>query len=1104
MACAPDYKGIKKMTELRDRCDGPPLPAGITVKDMTSLTLEQIRTLYKYADIIHDHCDGNRSTIPNCAKNRYHALPDELVAFLEPAGADVSGMGLIQFLGGIHNGDKLLNTNDIEGSFDTLLATAFPTEFGINQNTEAIKLQRANQTANTLRADTPLTVPLASILSGAVKLDALTDDTIIQLQGKDVILTAEQEGAIGMFVHGFFDTFIGGGSTPFQVMFDSSPSVKAFMKQAGPSKFTQLYTAQTVLDSASSGRTLLGGPANMFIQPHQYKSYALTNASRSLGRANTVAEITTEPSADGKSIRVVCVLNNIGADTTIEETIYIEDVVGQQRISSGPSLGYIATLNDECSTLFATTEFKEIYSRKDVDAITASLQSINNKLCELQKCDATMWKMTLLLGAFIHAYARRAIPVETMAVDFLDFINDWKGFGDAEMVYATTNVPGKNLFATVDRVSATFGRFAGLPVVRSNGVTKEHILYRPVIAQTVGGQYLSELKHILTRLQSYTVIMKNYVLLGSYMPNIEALYNATRRGTPERPNPAYILDGISDNYLIKYALTAKIHDLHVYIDKIRTKLLDFQTHAHAHTLPVLQFFSPTTQNVFDIVLTPNLQAIRSYDASRIHSSYLVPISLELLTKFETSIPDDNVRAIIGAIKDPASQFPRFTVPIGADVKPRVKTQLNTLDIRLITLPLYINILKLFMEHIEKALPELVELETMIQKITRMTLLERQNSPTVFVKKLHTINTQLRAGNALLLNSELRLSPTTFVQLVHAYDTLFLPPNFIRRDEFSPRHPFIAALKQISKAFFNDELRSAYETDIDNRIIPSLNASINSLIGVGERPTAITNRRISDNFDTLLNTALYDSAPPLAGTKRERNTTRRNNNKNNNNATQTIKRSKTIGGNRLANTKSVKSDIVYTLGPPIVTPGSDRNKASVLDLMYTFAYEYHTLYVLESELNVRVPDANFIHIYANEVEYTSSEHVVVEKPASLTFSGVHILKPYIDDVLIRVGFSLDSYVDIKEFIDECEISYKLMSGISQEITLSPVERVVTPPLEPRSGLIALENTTDYTNTDNINKLLEQKSSDSVRRKLKTPKPKSLGPTPKSIQALLTAR
>ena len=68
MACPSDYSGLQKIKELRDQCDTT--ITGLTVKDMSEMTFEELRMLFKYADLLHDHCDGDRSTILNCAKNR--------------------------------------------------------------------------------------------------------------------------------------------------------------------------------------------------------------------------------------------------------------------------------------------------------------------------------------------------------------------------------------------------------------------------------------------------------------------------------------------------------------------------------------------------------------------------------------------------------------------------------------------------------------------------------------------------------------------------------------------------------------------------------------------------------------------------------------------------------------------------------------------------------------------------------------------------------------------------------------------------------------------------------------------------------------------------
>jgi hypothetical protein len=276
---------------------------------MSEMAIAELRILYKYADLLHDHCDGARTTVKNCAKNRYHFIPDELGALVEPSGAavDLSNIRLIQFLKAIHNDVKSLNTNNIEDSLSELGSYAFPREFGgvtvqVGEERERkrAKIDEAHRRARVLSHvyggpdESVPTLTVEDIMRSEYDLNALQEYNALQISLDHHSVSTEALASVGRFIHEFYVSQTGSKNvTNYNVFCDAAPNVVKFMKEV-PS-FTQIFTAQTVLDSAPSGRELLGERVALYVGAadesgveHVYDTDGLTNRTAGLGRANRV------------------------------------------------------------------------------------------------------------------------------------------------------------------------------------------------------------------------------------------------------------------------------------------------------------------------------------------------------------------------------------------------------------------------------------------------------------------------------------------------------------------------------------------------------------------------------------------------------------------------------------------------------------------------------------------------------------------------------------------------------------------------------------------------------------------------------------------------
>lgn len=1015
MACPSDYSGFQKIKELRDHCDNT--ITDLTVKDMSEMTFEELRMLFKYADLLHDHCDGDRTTILNCAKNRYHLIPDELKSLFSgatAAGTIVSSeaVQLIQFLNAIHNGDKHLNTTHIEDSFSELLSYAFPREFGgttliIADDLPEIKnkkagetKRRANQLSNIYNTtdETAPTITVDDIAAGNYNIVGLQDYNTLQIS-LDHHTTPAILTSVGNFIRAYFATQNNGSpDTTYNVVCDSSPNIVKFMKSASGSPFTQIYTAQTVLDSASSGRTLLSdAPVPMYVGDdsgieHTYTTYGLTNATSGINRLNRVAKIKTRAVKEGgaEKIIITTTLTNIGAPIDIIETLYVSgggDSATGTQVSTGPTLPYIAELNDQLSNGLNRG------NRNPIQLIENAISGA------CTKCNKTMWNMKTTLTQFVSIYIERRITREKLKADILDYINDWKGFGDAEMVQVAQLYPQsagiKTMFITGDRVSKMFGRFAGLPTAMSN-TKHEHIMYRPMIQQTAGGRVLSELKLILDRLQSYNCIIKNYLANGPYVQHLAALKDFTNVDNPENVFhtmthvPAYVA----------HPLKAKLRDLHVYLVDILTSITTMNQPENFGAVPIISSLTPSTQIVFDLQLTPVLEAYRLFNETQVNRANIFPISRILLTKYGELIKDQAIIEIINSILS-TKQYPvTFTNP-----GKRKRSATTDTIVHMITLPLLVELLKIYIEQVAKIVPEFVTVESKIRQIMRLQIMQRGDATVsygAFMNKLNTLKTKIHNGSTFELNAALRVGPDEFAQIVLEYDMLFKDP--IKPDTLNNRHPFIAALRALGKSFFVKSQRDIYEDFIMGTFTTFLKANITTAItAAGGRIGRDMNNHLYGMFNTFVNNAFSSAV--------------------------------------------FTEPVNITAGGASMSPGGSRDQKREFLLFMTVLidefYDNSVMRVMDDateieSINIHIDDINYEPMVPSLDEALPP---IRAEPMRNEGDMADDLDAYMTYVIERTGFSRESFIFIEDLKELCKTVF--LTPNSKEDEKAPLASVIRP-------------------------------------------------------------
>ncbi len=1045
-----DYSRITTLKQLRDACDSS--ESVFEVKDMANMTFDELRMVLKYIDLIHDHCDIKyekgklvRSTLSNCGKNRYHPIPDELHGLILPSGAvggavEPKDINVIQFLNAIHNYDKVLNTNNIEQSFTALLSSAFPREFGGNtvfigsgdseeqKNLKAGETRRREGVLHHVYNSSTETIPaitLDTLLSGTYNIETLSDNNTLQIS-LDHSLIPTQLSRVGNFVRAYFGTHNGGSpDTRYNVFCDSSPSILKFMKPAvldsldAPDAsadnvpFTQIYSAQTVLDSATSGRDALSrepvglytGNGNEAGITHTYTKYGLTNITSGLVeelrrgiiplRPSQVATISTFATRSGGAdiIEVTTILNNIGVNEPIKEILYIGGVIphGKVTISSGPNLPYIAKLHDNVINL------------RDRDITRESIKEAIRKACD--NCNSTMWKMESTLTTFVERYKAARVSDEKLKIDILDYINDWKGFGDAEMVVAAAKYPEtagvKNMFVTGDLLSALFGRFENLPTVISNS-SHQHILYRPVKTQTHGARVLSELRLVSERLQRHYNIVNNYIKHNVYKNKLIEFKNAT-----DSTHPSYILRDSNLPVYTRIPLSYKLEDLHTYVSGILNAISDFSI--HYGEIPLISGLTATSQLIFNKLMAPAEALYRTFDDATRVNLPVYTISTNVLNAYATLLPDRS---------DHIEELKRHTIipPFLVDIRTgliverlsgRKRTASQTeLEFYPISIPDLVELLKVYLEHIGTIIPPLQDLTNKLEKITSLEIFNQTDKN--FLHIVQKLNTQIKKNNYLQLNVQLKISPIEYTKITLEHDTILKNP--INENTITHTHPFINALSAVKKTFLLDENRTRYKAFIEQiaqNIITSISVLVediiqsNPLLRQGSsRMNSIINETIKSQFNTILTHAFGVSGGSKLPVAIQSN-----------NGNETMARP--IGDSPAGSITTVSS-----------RGGSRRQAINAFAVLNELICDFYDIHIFESLLPQTISTYGVIKFGVNIIEdvpVISNEDTLDTRNTTMlapSYADFTTLENYTTSVFRRVGFSPDSYVIPDELTDMC--------------------------------------------------------------------------------------
>ena len=519
------------------------------MRDMSTMTLAELQLLAKCVDHPHDHCGcPSRSSATNCLRIANHTITDQMAALLvEPS--QQSRVNFNQFIANIHAGDSYLNVSNIETSFRELLEASHPSTLGIYDRAEmpeygsnnTIKLVK-NKTYPAIHASTIASIMMAGGRGAAVRkqreeLDTLSTKCLTIINDLDSTATVEC-AAVANFIHAYFSD---DPLATIHILNDGNASVKQFMqyKLAVPpetSGFIQHLTSQVYMDSATTSDIFHTGIALPQNTTHVYDWYTFTEANRRAGRRNRVADITVETGAANSGIipiTVTCKLNNFTPPHTISETI-----TNSAKYSNGPTLDYIARLTDEISAI----KVKPLN-------LTAIIQRTSQH---------GVWPMKDLLNQFVAAYSNKGW--EKTRQDLLDFISDWKTFGDGEISRQARQlepVIGRTLVISLDQNSSTCMRLLGQDGVYSHAQTHDMFREMGTPIEKAGAKEIARLNVLIGIYEHFVTMLRSLV----FSDTVRSRMRAELGGLLER------FDTVGVTSAGKFAWALKMADVYTFMSE---------------------------------------------------------------------------------------------------------------------------------------------------------------------------------------------------------------------------------------------------------------------------------------------------------------------------------------------------------------------------------------------------------------------------------------------------------------------------------------------------------------------------------------------------------
>jgi hypothetical protein len=505
---APSEKGC--MTIFKEGTGSPAV-----LKDMAMMTITDLQLLAKCVDHPHDHCGcPSRSSATNCARVAKHSITNEMAALLVNSSQQ-AGVNFNQYVAGIHAGHSYLNISNIETSFRELLEASHPSVMGIYHRSEqpeyigdyTIKILKMN-TYPTLYASTIAGIMLAGGGAAARKqreeLDTLSTKCLTIIGDIDSTDAARCK-AVADFIHSYF---VDDPRATIHILNDGNAAVKQFMQfklagaSAGEGGFIQAMTSQVYMDSATTSDIF---HADINLKPsstHTYNWYTFTEPNRQLNRAKRVADImieTSPPNAAGViSIQVSCKLNNVDPPPTISEVIS-----DWRKYSNGPTLDYIARLTDAISEIGA----------KPVN-LTAVIQRASQN---------GVWPMKELLNKFVEAYKHKDWAKTKQ--DLLDFISDWKTFGDGEISRQARQLEGeigRTIVISVDQNSSTCMRLLGQDGVYSHASMHDMFRHMGIPIEKAGAKEIARLNVLIGIYEHFVMMLKSLVFSDTVRTRMRA------------------------------------------------------------------------------------------------------------------------------------------------------------------------------------------------------------------------------------------------------------------------------------------------------------------------------------------------------------------------------------------------------------------------------------------------------------------------------------------------------------------------------------------------------------------------------------------------------
>ncbi len=471
------------------------------LKNLSQMTREQLQLLARCVDHPHDHCGcPDRSTRLNCLRVTNHAITSPMAELLGEGSQPASSISFNRFVAGIHEDNTYIYLSDIETSFRELLEVAHPSIMGICDHMEDLKKINVKFVKHMTYTSINASTIADTMMRGRGAADMRRKKELVDIPVKCLTIINDIDAAneracaaVGEYIHLFFSRNPSAPSEIY-VLNDGNAGVKHFMKQW--SGFIQKQTTQVYMDSATNSKLLDNYISLTDASTHVYDWFTFTEPMR--GRTKRVADITVSTIRAGTKIglEITCQLNNV-------EKVISETIPDYEKYTNGPTLDYIARLTDAISR---TARITPENFPKIIDAVS----------------QRGVWPMKKLLVEFVKAYKSKP---SALTQDLLDFISDWKTFGDGEISRQARQSDEPTLVVSVDQNSSTCMRLLGQDGVYSH--KNKHDMFRSMgtPVATAGQREIMRLNILCMVFQTYISIMRSLVFPATTRAHIKAKMN---------------------------------------------------------------------------------------------------------------------------------------------------------------------------------------------------------------------------------------------------------------------------------------------------------------------------------------------------------------------------------------------------------------------------------------------------------------------------------------------------------------------------------------------------------------------------------------------------